>query len=288
MLKGLSRVKQLAIRPIILWDEGSHKNQGWLNYRHRKEDTALVGHNLETETNYHFLQVAESLDSLEVLVGSGVTTSGNRAGSNIAVDVLSSLSSSDSTMKHLHLIHAQHSNKMDLSVFKALKNLSLNDVLLTSMKEDNLGSSIPSVETIQLICYWAYDGSVCDEDFEEERLLSSIISTEVLPNLKEIALPAKPVDDSCMEAVSFCSIYLWQDARSLLKKNERVASGRVKLRTIKAGQTGESSVENLVLLIHTLHLFAASRLLFLHFPVGDETKGENCLSAEEWISPFSQ
>ena len=60
--KGLSNVKQLALRPRIVWDDDFIYNRGW--QRWRGEESNLVGGSLETAAVYHFLLVANSLDSV--------------------------------------------------------------------------------------------------------------------------------------------------------------------------------------------------------------------------------
>jgi len=53
---------------------------------------------------YHFFRVAQSLDSLEVIGGAAVTTSGGPASSGISIDCLSSLPNAGSWIKHLRLL----------------------------------------------------------------------------------------------------------------------------------------------------------------------------------------
>jgi len=57
-----------------------------------------VGGNLETAAVYHFLQVTNSLDSLEVIGGNASTTSGARTTSQVSLDFLSSLAKSYSSI----------------------------------------------------------------------------------------------------------------------------------------------------------------------------------------------
>ena len=56
--KGLSEVKQLALEPKIIWDDGSINSRGWKRWR--VEESILVGGKLETAAFYHFLQVTNS------------------------------------------------------------------------------------------------------------------------------------------------------------------------------------------------------------------------------------
>ena len=71
--KSLSNVKQLALRPRIIWDDGSLNNGGWLKWR--GEESSLAGGNLETAAVYLFLLVASSLDYLEFIGGNAFTSS---------------------------------------------------------------------------------------------------------------------------------------------------------------------------------------------------------------------
>jgi len=57
IFKGLIRVMQLAIRPVLIWDLGSVNNSGWSERIEGDQDMVMVGSNPETTAVYHFLQV---------------------------------------------------------------------------------------------------------------------------------------------------------------------------------------------------------------------------------------
>jgi len=91
-------------------------------------------------------------------------------------------------------------------------------------------------------CYWFRESEPQgDDDFEEERHISTFISTDVFPSLKEIALPSIPIDANFEEATTLRHLNLWKEARQVLKENERVKNGKVKLRILAIGETGEKS-----------------------------------------------
>ena len=117
-------------------------NPSWSRWR--GEESSLVGGNLETAAVYHFLQVIRSLDSLEVVGRSATTTSGAMSASQLSVDFLSSLAESYSSIKHLRLVNIGRSNSLcsHLSKFKALEILSLDEVLLRTMRKEELIASV--------------------------------------------------------------------------------------------------------------------------------------------------
>jgi len=201
-----------------------------------------VGRNLETTAVYHFLKVTDSLDSLELALGDGLTVSGVESRADVTTDCLSSLSNSHSLIKHLRLINLLPSqfSKIDLSILMNLRILSLDFLMLQEMKTGNLGSSLSSVQILHLPFYMFQESQPEDDDFAEEMFISDIVSNRILPNLSEITLPSKPIDSSdSQEANSPRSVRLWKESREVLKGNERVKSGKVKLRTLQVGETGK-------------------------------------------------
>jgi len=225
--KGLSRVKQLALGPRLHWDETPINNRGWLGRKWSKE---LVGGNVETTAVHHFLQFTNSLDSLEIAMGAAITISGDDSIAKMSVDCLSSLSNSYSSIKHLRLtnLRASQSSKMDLSIFTNLKTLSLDFLMLYGLKTGKPRSSLSSVKILHLP-YYAFDDS-----FAEDRFLSDTVSSGILSNLAEIVLPSRPIGPDSREAESShsVSVRLWKESRELLRENERIKNGKVKLRTL--------------------------------------------------------
>jgi len=107
------------------------------------------------------------------------------------------------------------------------------------MKEGELGASVLSIEAFHLPCFSFSESSSRDEDFEEELLLSTILSSKILQNLREMVIPSKPIDANALEAAFLGSLGLWKKARKVLKENELFKSGKIKLRTLELGETGE-------------------------------------------------
>jgi len=106
---------------------------GWIG---RKWSKQLVGGNLETTAVYHFLQVTNSLDSLEIALGSAEIVSGVESDADVTTECLSGLSSSYSSIKHLRLIDLlpSQTSKPDLSILTNLETLSLDRLMLEVMK----------------------------------------------------------------------------------------------------------------------------------------------------------
>ena len=204
-----------------------------------------MGRNLETTAVYHFLKVTDSLDSLELALGDGLTVSGVESRADVTTDCLSSLSNSHSLIKHLRLINLLPSqfSKIDLSIFMNLRILSLDFLMLQEMKTGNLGSSLSSVQILHLPFYVFEESQPRDDDFVEERFLSDALLKGVLPNLAEIVLPSKPIGVDCEEAESSRSVRLWKEGRKALRENENIKSGKAKLRTLEVGETGEWKIQ---------------------------------------------
>ena len=163
-----------------------------------------MGGNLETAAVYHFLQVTNSLDSLEVIAGNGYTTSGARTTSQVSVDFLSSLAESYSSIKHLRLVSIRHSNSLSshLLKFKKLKRLGLHGVFLRTMKREELVASVLRVDVLHLLFYWIDESDPQDKEFAEEIALSTILSRKGLPALKQLMVPSEPIDIAGSETSS--------------------------------------------------------------------------------------
>jgi len=78
-----------------------------------------------------------------------------------------------------------------------------------------------------------------DEDFTEETLLSTVLSSEGLPSVKETVIPSKPITLPALETASPRSLKLWKEAREVLEGNEMIKSGKVNLKTLEMGETSE-------------------------------------------------
>jgi len=57
--------------------------------------------------------------------------------------------------------------------------------------------------------------------------------------LKFIVVSSKPITIGTVERFSSRSLRLWKESREVLKGNERVKSGKVKLRTLDVGESGK-------------------------------------------------
>jgi len=107
------------------------------------------------------------------------------------------------------------------------------------MRRGKQGTSWLSVEVSGLQHSLFVVSDPADDDFEEEIMLSNILFSKTLPNLKEVVVPSKPTNQSSLEATDLRSLKLWKEAREVLEGIEMVKSGKVKLRTFEVGETGE-------------------------------------------------
>jgi len=96
-----------------------------------------------------------------------------------------------------------------------------------------------TVEVLHLLFYWVDESNPQDQDFKEETLLSTILSSKGLLNIKESVIPSKPINPFGSETSSSRSLKLWKEAREVLEGNEMIKSGKVKLRTFEVGKTRE-------------------------------------------------
>jgi len=119
-------VKQLAILPQLIWDDGSTNERGWLG---RKWNNKMVRRNCETTAVYHFPQLTTSLDSLEFVGGEVVLL----WFSNVDRLPLKSLQFLFfNQIPRLILLFPSHFSNTNLSIFTNLQTLSLP---LSEMKD---------------------------------------------------------------------------------------------------------------------------------------------------------
>lgn len=211
--KGLSRVKRLAIVLILVWVYGTVYDHGWEGRR------PMADSNLETTAVSHFLRV---INSLEVNGGHAVITSRKDSNSVVYADWPSSLTRSQSSLKHLRFItvhpFTSKRSKLDLSDFKALKIISPDGLFLERLKEGKLGSSLLSVETLHVPYQLFVESSPRDSDVQGDITLSTLLSTKLVPNLREIVVTDRPMDSDASEITSPRSLKMWKERREGLKK----------------------------------------------------------------------
>jgi len=136
-------------------------------------------------------------------------------------------------------IHHSKSLSSHFSKFKALKILSLDAFLLRTRQTEELVASVLRVEVLHLPFYCLDESNSQDEDFTEETLLSTVLSSEGLPSVKETVIPSKPITLPALETASPRSLKLWKEAREVLEGNEMIKSGKVNLKTLEMGETSE-------------------------------------------------
>lgn len=101
------------------------------------------------------------------------------------------------------------------------------------------GCCFSSVEILHLPFYTFVESDPEDTDFREEIIISGLISGKSLNNLKEIVVPSRSIDVSSDEATYPRSVRLWNKGRAVLNENEKIKSGKIKLRTLEIGEIGE-------------------------------------------------
>ena len=120
-----------------------------------------------------------------------------------------------------------------------MKILSLDGTLLQMMRREEFIASLSRVEILHLLFYWINKSKPRDQDFAEETLLSTMLSSKGLLALKELMVSGKPINILGSETASPRSLRLWKEAREVLEGNEMIKSGKMKLRTLEVGATSE-------------------------------------------------
>lgn len=294
---GLSNVEQLVIAPIFIWNDGNVMNPRWRG--RRNGSYYLVGDHLETHAIHNFLQVTKNLSSCEIYGGCPSQLQEARVTTSIYFDCVGGLFKSYHTLKHLRLVLFKFDPDpvIHFSVFQNLKILSLDKSQLKRM-EVQICQPSHSVKIVHLPYYWLSDSegeehpdSPQGTDWYEDRYLSNIIDKGIFPSLEKICVPLDPMTSVRRFSPSPMHLKFWKEMRQELKENEAIKSGRIQLEFLDLGEIGEYESEPL----H--HFFRALTALlnlsdarqaseFFFSAVGDVTKGENCLSFADWISPF--
>lgn len=292
---GLSNVEQLVIAPIFIWNDGIVKRPRWRG--HGRRPYHLVGDNLETHAIHNFLKVTKNLSSCEIYSGCHSQLYGKKVTTRIYSDCIQGLFKSYHSLKHLRLmlLNFDQDAITHFSVFKNLKILSLDMMQLKRM-EVQICEPSKSVKILHLPYYWwAERGGDPDSpqgtEWYEDRYLSNVIDKEIFPTLEEICLPSNLVTSNRKFSPSPLHLKFWNEMRQTLKEHEAIKSGRIKLEFLELGEIGEYESESLHHFFHALTALlnlsdARQASESLSSAVGDVTKGENCLSFADWISPF--
>lgn len=149
------------------------------------------------EVVFHLLQVTKDLDSLEITEGRNGRR--NEDESNVHPGCLLGLEGPFNSLKHLRPValsnESQIRNRIGIYYFNNLKVLYTDQLTLKSILSLNQQlqpKKMPLLESIYLDCYLYLSklSKTCDEEY----ILSLVLKADVFPSLKEVAVPANPVD----------------------------------------------------------------------------------------------
>lgn len=165
----------------------------------------------------------------------------------------------------------------------------------------------PTLTTIYLNRY-IHLGANSHQHNNEELCLIFVLRKGALPNLKQVGVPAEPIDSDHEPITNVDFVRPWAKNREELKNLRMFKSGKVKLLLLKPGEICESTLKTILLLRYgddsvvyrqTLLLTGEGlkvREMILRHPfcpalpissAGDKSKGKACLIARARIAPFS-
>lgn len=218
--KGLSKVKQLAIAPNFPWKPEDKRSHCGTPAESRKEWT--FG-NKKSDTVYHFLKVTNQLESLELGAMRGCTPQRGDS-TEINPTCIDALTSSFKTLKHLRVIQGtpQFENRLfaNLTPFESLTILGIDQVPITALSAWKQSPLPPKLEILQLLHYLFTPDQSVDGDFSEERELRTILENRECPTLKEVVVPAAPVDFADQTTEHIESFKQWRAIREKLSSLE--------------------------------------------------------------------
>lgn len=94
-----------------------------------------------------------------------------------------------------------------------------------------------NVEVVHLTYYSKPRQADIEDRFEEESLLMLLYKFGWFPRLREIVVPKHPVDFD--NKIINSGEKKWAENRRILKSNELIKSGKIKLREIESGENGK-------------------------------------------------
>ena len=121
-------------------------------------------------------------------------------------------------------------------LFRCLKTLSLELNFLYFQVDPDTSELPVSLERIILVYYLSSGVSF---GFTEEELLSQMIKSRFLPNLKEVIVPSTAVGPDGREVEGSDQLKLWTEKRRELESEEVFKSGKVRLTKADKGCSGE-------------------------------------------------
>lgn len=240
--KGKSSVKKLALAPSMSAQIDSRLQWGVGSDR----TVELKAGTKESQALFDLLSVTRELLCLELFP---ISTQRRLAAmseipkSNFSLDCLSGLELSFSTLKHIRVAGFKMEEHprlaMEFSKFRALKVLGMDfETIMTICNLDPPSTILPSVETVHLMHYPQRFFSPQMDDVEGYAL-SALFESQSFPSLQQLAIPSAPINANNEVLHSAEVMELWKVARSNLEENDEFKSGKIKLRLLGQGDTGE-------------------------------------------------
>lgn len=147
------------------------------------------------------------------------------------------------SLQHLRLItlpfDVRQESKFKFS-FHHLKVISLDLLALASLVNAWHLSLPDSLETIIMLHHSPEMLQFNGTEIQEEMLLNEVLnSSRPFPNLKEVLVPLHPIDSEAKIVDSAAFRLVWEKNRAELKTSRIFKSGKVELKTFKAGEIRE-------------------------------------------------
>lgn len=159
----------------------------------------------------------------------------------LSLDHLFNLEESLGSLRHLRLFGFSwfEREKAAFPPYLCLKTISLECGLL-SLLTNQIRIKLPSsLERLVLTCYLtSSDASVAPQ---EDHHLAQVLTSQALPNLKEVVVPSAFIDSEgkVCGAEDAKEWKIWADRRKQLEDDPIFKSGRVKLRKYSPGDMSE-------------------------------------------------
>lgn len=243
--EGMSSVKKLALEIDFVYTEQDERT--WWGLQAEQEGE-IWKENKKTQSLEHLLRSTHQLEALELIAFPTQRRSGD--GSELSHRILTTLSSSFGSLKHLRLFgdfEGLDEASVDLTrsnflhSFEAVRIITLDQILLRIAAFVGLP---PNAEILYVPFQYLKIPLLSNEDElldSTEVCLIELLLSWNLPQLKEVVVTSGPLSFSRHAPESAEVILAWEKSRERLRKLEIFTSGRVKLREIEVGETGECS-----------------------------------------------
>lgn len=244
VFKGKSNVKKLSLMPTMSLYKSKYANKSW--EAKQQGNGKWKGGNRASHSIFNILLVTKNLWSLDLREVRIRTEGGHKDVDNAEFDLysycLSGLFNSYDSLKHIRVGRFQSKvdidSVADFSKFKALKILGLEGALINIFRRAGYAFVVPNVEIVHLVAYQYGEDSI-QPDQTDSLGLPELLKSPTFPNLKQLVVPSSPINIQNQLPKSAQFLKAWKEERSALENDDLFKDGEIKLRVLKAGETGK-------------------------------------------------